>query len=533
MLRHFIFGEKAHNMDVVGNRTVPGLFDEKVDLQPDKTFLIYENDDGRIEEYTYLQFENRVNKLANALIDLGIRKNDKVAQMITNSPEFLVSWFAINKAGGVMIPVNIHYAPDELAYALNFSDSVAFITEPEFLTCYAGIKGECPNIKRNILVKADNAPKDFHLLSDLEKKYSEKRPLVTISGSDPSQILFTSGTTSRPKGVILSHGSSVYQGIATAMHFGITENERTCATLPLFHVNGQFVSVMPTMAMGGTVVLLEKFSATKYWDQIVKHKCTFMSMVPMMLRTLLAQPETGREKDHHIRCSLYALPTAKEEWESFVNRFNVKLLDGYGLSETFGICVATPLLHGQQKRHCIGLPVLGREVRIVDENDRDVSAGKVGSLVIKGEPMFSGYYKNPEATDACLKNGWFQTGDNGYSDEDGYIYFFDRSKDVIKRAGENIAAGEVERVLNDHPKIMESAVIGVPDPLRDEAVKAFVVLNKDEEMTEDEVKEWCGRYLAKFKIPSFVEFRDSLPHTSIGKVIKYVLKNESQLNEKQ
>ncbi len=326
---------------------------------------------------------------------------------------------------------------------------------------------------------------------------------------------------------MLNHRSMLYQGIVTAMAYNTTAADRSCVVLPLFHVNGQFISTIPLLTAGGTLILLEKFSATKFWRQVVRHKATLLSIVPMMLRTMLAQPPSPEDKAHCVRSSFYALATAKEEWDNFVDRFAVDLVDGYGLSETLAICTVNPVEYGVTKRHCIGLPSVGREMRIVDDEWTDVAgAGVVGNIVVKGEPIFSGYYNNPEATAECMRDGWFFTGDKGYFDEDGYIFFFDRTKEVIKRAGENIAASEVERVLNDHEKILESAVIGLPDALRDEAVKAFVVLQPGAEMTEAEVRQWVARHLAKFKVPSSVEFKDSLPHTSIGKVIKYQLKQE-------
>jgi len=244
----------------------------------------------------------------------------------------------------------------------------------------------------------------------------------------------------------------------------------------------------------------------------------------MQLRTLLAQPTHPDDADHRLRFAFYALMTTDEEWTTFENRFGVKLVEGYGLSETLGICTCNPVMHGEIRRHSVGRPVLGREVRVLGEDRRDKEANQVGRICVRGEAMFSGYYRNPEATAACMQDGWLDTGDNGYFDEQGYLYFFDRTKDIIKRAGENIAASEVERVLNEHPGILESAVIAVPDALRDEAVKAFIVLEPGMTLTEAEVRKWCASRLASFKVPSFCQFVPSLPKTSIGKIKKYLLK---------
>lgn len=303
-------------------------------------------------------------------------------------------------------------------------------------------------------------------------------------------------------------------------------NERSCVVLPLFHVNGQYVGVIPALTAGGTVVLLQSFSARRFWSQVRRHRCTFLSIVPMILRTMLAQPPEAEDDKHDVRVSFYALPTSDEEWTAFETRFNVKLIEGYGLSETLGISTSNPVVHGSTKRHCLGLPILGREMRVVDEDWNELPAGSSGAIIIRGEPMFTGYFRNEEATRACMRDGWFSTGDNGWFDEEGYLHFLDRSKDVIKRSGENIAASEVERVLNEHPAVSESAVIGVFDPLRDEAVKAYVVLRAGKAASVEELQAWCGDRLAKFKVPSFLEYRDELPKTSIGKIMKYQLRAE-------
>jgi carnitine-CoA ligase len=511
-------------MDVAGNLTVPDLLRIQVERNPDKDFLIFEDDAENVSSLTYRAFTNRVNKLANYLVQQGIKRGDKVAIMLTNSPEFLIAWFAVSMTGAVAVPVNVLYSSDELAYLLANSESAGLIIEPKFLAALRETPDAGRGVRVRVLAKSAAPVEGFALLSEIEATASDADLKVEIAPDAPVQIIYTSGTTSRPKGAILSHRSSVIQGIATAMLFGLNANDRACVTLPLFHVNAQYVGVFPTLTVGGTVVLLEVFSARKFWNQVRTHRCTAISIVPMVLRTMLSQPPREDDATHSVRFSFYALPTSSEEWEAFERRFGVTLVEGYGLTETFGICSSNPLIHSRTKRHCIGLPLLGREMRVVDDEMNDKPVGEPGHIIVRGEALFSGYYKNDEATKACMRDGWFFTGDNGKIDEDGYFHFFDRSKDVIKRAGENIAATEVERVLNDHPGILESAAIGVFDPLRDEAVKVYVVLQPGHVLTEDEVRAWCAKYLAKFKVPSFVEFRDELPKTSIGKIMKYELR---------
>ena len=520
-------------MEVSGNKTVPDLLREQVLLHHDKEFIVFEDADGQVTSWTYGVFGDCVNRLTNALIADGVQAGQTVALMVSTSPEYLMSWFAINQAGAVMVPVNVLYAADELQYLLNNSDSVGFIGEPRFLPLFHAVAKLCPSVRVKISTRTGEGTAGFRLLTDILAGPAASHQVVRVAPDAPSQIVYTSGTTSRPKGVVISHKSTLIQGISVAMLFGMTAADRSCVVLPLFHVNGQYVGVLPALTVGGTIVLLEVYSASKFWSQVRKHACTLMSIVPMLLRTMLAQPPRPDDAQHQVRFSFYALTTTDEEWDRFESRFGVKLIEGYGLSETLGICSSNPVVHGTTKRHCIGLPTLGRQMRVVDETYTDLPTDQVGRILVRGEAMFSGYYKNTDATAACMRDGWFDTGDNGSIDNDGYVHFFDRSKDVIKRAGENIAATEVERVLNEHPKILESAVIAVPDPLRDEAVKAFVVLRPGETMTEEEVREWCAGHLAKFKVPSFCEFRPSLPHTSIGKIMKYVLKMEERNASKQ
>ena len=520
-------------MEVSGTQSIPDLLQEKVRLHPDKDFVVFEGADGRVTPLTYAAFGERVNRLANALTADGLQAGQTVALMVSTSPEFLISWFAINQAGAVMVPVNVFYAADELQYLLNNSDSVGFISEPKFIQLFNEVQAICPGVRIKVSTRAADGLAGFRLLPDILANTPSTCHITRVPPDAPSQIVYTSGTTSRPKGVVISHTSSLVQGISVAMLFGMTPSDRCCVVLPLFHVNGQYVGVMPTLTVGGTIVLLEQYSATNYWSQVRSHRCTLMSIVPMLLRTMLAQPARADDAQHNVRFSFYALPTTDDEWDQFERRFGVKLVEGYGLSETLGICSSNPVVHGTTKRHCIGLPTLGRQMRVVDDSYADLPHDQVGRILVRGGAMFSGYYKNQEATDACLRDGWLDTGDNGSVDSDGYFHFFDRSKDVIKRAGENIAATEVERVLNEHPKVAESAVIAVPDPLRDEAIKAFVVLREGETMSEEELRAWCARHLAKFKVPSFYEFRPSLPHTSIGKIMKYVLKMEERNASKQ
>jgi crotonobetaine/carnitine-CoA ligase len=248
----------------------------------------------------------------------------------------------------------------------------------------------------------------------------------------------------------------------------------------------------------------------------------------MQVRTLLAQPPSEEDANHELRRVFYAINVSDEEKQNFEQRFNLELINGYGLSEALTIVTMTPVF-GPKRWPSIGLPQQDREVKIVDGEGQEVPRGHVGEIAVRGVPgttIMKGYYKNPEATAETIKDGWLHTEDNGYMDEAGYVYFVDRKKDMIKRSGENVSASEVENVLSNHPNIVEVGVLGVPDPIRDEAVKAFIVLDEPDTLTEEDITDYCKDRLANFKVPTIIEFRESLPKTSVGKVEKKTLRAE-------
>jgi len=522
-------------MDIIGNRTLRWLVEMKADAFADREFIVFEDRVGNVHRYTYREFNEQVDKYATILHNLGIKKDDKVNVHLLNSPEYLFSWFALAKLGAVMIPTNVLCAPFEMEYFINFSDCVAIITEPSYMDMYGSIVDKCPRVKHIVLARTSPLYPNQKLypnaliIQDMLKDTVPSVPQVKIDPEDDLMMLFTSGTTSRPKAVQLTHANAIFAGIFGAQGYKVVPEDCHFMVLPLFHVNAQFISVMPTLTAGATLVMAEQFSASKYMEQVRRHKVTTASLVAATAKMILAQP--GHELDGHnnFRLIMYAIAIPDEQWIEFETRFKVKLSDLWGMTETLAETTMNPV-DLEMKRNCIGLPRLGNEMKVVDEQGSEVPPGTLGEIVVQGVPgrtLMKGYYKNPEATAQTIRDGWLYTGDNGYMDEDGYFHFVDRKKDMIKRGGENVAAVEVEYVISLHPKVQEVAVVGVPDPIRDEAIMALVVLEGGETCTEEEIINFCKERLAKFKVPSFVEFKKSFPKTSIGKIQKNLLRKEA------
>ncbi len=517
-------------MDLIGDRTLRDLLEEKLALCPDREFLIFEDRDGNVERYTYREFDARVNQVANGLLAEGIQQDEKVVVHLPNSSALLLTWFALAKIGAVMVPTNTANTAAEMEYVINFSDATTIVTEAGLMEMFGKALPRCPGIRRVFAARAAHPVPGARLWDELWRGRATTLPPIRLLNESPVEILFTSGTTARPKGVMLTHANCLWSGERASKQIRLAPGERTLTALPCFHVNAQSISILSTLTVGATLILLELYSATKFWEQVRSHRANAVSLVPALMRTIAAQPPRPTDADHSLRVVFYAINCTDKEKAEFEERFGVELLNGYGLTEAMTIVTMAPI-DGNRKWPSIGLPALDRQVKIVDDLGHEVERGQVGELIVRGVPgrtIMKGDYKNPEATAATVKDGWLRTGDNASMDAAGYVYFFDRKKDVIKRSAENVSASEVEQALMEHAGILECAVIGVPDAIKDEAVKAFVVPRPGVALTVDEVLAHCAGRLAKFKIPQVVEIRDALPKTSIGKIEKKVLRQQEQ-----
>ena len=519
---------------MIGSRNLRLALEQKAQALPDKTFLVFEDQDERTYSYSYGQFDQMVNRTANALIAMGVKKGDKVNLHLTNRPEFLFFWYATAKIGAVMVPTNPLSPPDELSYPVRHSESVVCVTQPDLLPAVEAIRESCPDVRQVVLCGADEAPSGVTSFSELIEGQPDELRQVPLEPDDEAAILYTSGTTSRPKGVLVTHANYLYVGEVVSKLMRLAPNDRHLVTLPLFHGNAQYYSFMSALVVGASIALMPRFSASRFMKQAIGYECTVTSLFASPIRMVLAQPRDPAERDNRLRLVIFAQNVTESQLDEWHERFGAPLMQIYGMTETVGQPLANPLDYTRDNM-TMGMVTLGYECRVVDGQGNDVPRGTPGELLVSGRPgwtIMKGYFKNPEATAETIQDGWLRTGDIVDVNEDGYLRFVDRAKDMIKRGGENVAAGEVEAVIKRHPAVADAAVIGVPDAIRDESIKAFVILKEGQTATEEEVVEFCKSRLSKFRVPELVEFRADFPHTSVGKTQKHILRQEELAKRK-
>ncbi len=535
--------------DIVGNETLRDLWQSVVERKGRRHFLTFQNRVGDVFEYTYAAFDEDVNRIANVFLDLGIEKGDHVALHLHSSPEFLMCLFGLAKIGAVAVPINEQYLADEAEYILENSDAICVVVEPLFYETYqellarghyfpkgvvvarAGTESPRSNIDfSSIYTPLGTVEEGQQGIYDFWMMRCEQSAILRdsceLASDDPVQIIYTSGTTSRPKGVVLTHANMVFSGLYGDWEVSLRGSDRVLTSMPACHSNFQLAALMPVITAGASLIIIEKYSATRFMKQIRHYKATVIQCVAMMLRTLLLQPVDPEEKNHCVREVLYFIPITDAEKEEFEQRFNMRIMNTYGSTESIGWAITDPPV-GARNWPSVGRAGLGYKARICDMNDNELPPGEVGEIQIKGErgrSVMLEYYNNPEATENTFSiDGWLKTGDQGYQDDNGWFYFVDRKVNMVKRSGENISTTELEEILEQHPAIAEAAVIGVPDPIRDQAIKAFVRFAPGESMTLAEVEQYCKDHMASFKVPTFYEVVEDFPRTCSMKIEKKLL----------
>src|SRR3990167_3695561 len=475
----------------------------------------------RDQPISFLALSDNVFKLANGLLTLGIKKSDKAAIYLPNNPEYIYSYLALFSLGATVVPLDYMLTEDELASCLSHCQGKLLIAKEKDSLSLENLKKRVPSLE-NIIILGESKS-NFKSFQDV---LNSARPLpveIEIDDHDPALIMYTSGTTGSPKGILLNYRH--LDGSPKAMEYfvDLTDKDVKISALPLSHSAG-LIYIQNCICYGITLVLMERFQPLEFLKNIQKYRVTCFHLVPSMYYAILNLKEFESFDLSSLRwLVVFGAPSDPHSLRRFQQYCpKAHLLNGWGLTETCPPNTVIPL--GSKKIESVGKPAPWVEIKIVGDQDNELPQGQVGEIVIRGWVVMEGYYKDPEATAEVIRNGWFHSGDLGRFDEEGFLYIAGRKKDMIKVSGEIVYSFEVENVLLKHPAIQEAAVVGMSDQLRGEIIKAFVVSKKALEVKPEDIRSFCRQHLAHFKVPHEVEFRDSLPKTPSGKIQKERLK---------
>ena len=496
--------------------TLGHLLTEKAERNKGKTFLLFED-----QAFTFDAFEAKACQVANALARLGIQKGDKIGVLMPNCPEYLFVWFGIAKAGAVMVPFNIEWKGEILSYILSHSDARGVIAQQDLLP---QLNDALADRKLDFYVVRSDAstplPENSLALEDFFTG-PDTFSSPDIAPEDPFQIMYTSGTTGRSKGVLRSHEYVMLRALRALRVFGYTPEDIFYTALPLYHGNAQNLTTLPALFINAKMALGVRFSASRFWEDIRKHKATTFNYIGAMIAILYKAPPKDLDGHHHVRFARGAGAPA-DIIPDFEKRFNMMIVESYGTTEGGSINNQPD----NRKIGAMGRPPYYNEAKVVDDEGNDLPPGKIGEMIIRPtdpSEVWVEYYKEPDATSEKMKDGWFRSGDLAMVDEDGFFFFKGRKKDAIRRRGENVSAQEVEMVIDRHPAVMESSVFGVPSELSEEDIMAAVVLKDGETLSPEALIEYCQENMARFMVPRYIEFMAELPKTPTFRTEKYKL----------
>lgn len=498
--------------------SIPELLQQCVQHYADKPALIYKD-----QEISFARLADQVGRYTAVLQQAGIAKGDKVGFQLPNGPEAVYCYLACFCAGAVGVPLDFMLKGDEIRSCLEHAEAKLFICRPRGSADPGQLRDELPALETVLTVGREQlVESDINTLA--AKAGPEYRPVATAD-SDPALIMYTSGTTGKPKGILLNTRHLTGSPAAMKHFVDLTDRDVKLAAIPFSHIGG-FIYIQNCIHFGITLVIMDRFQPFEFLANVERYRVTCFHIVPPMYNALLTLKEIERFDLSSLRwVVVFGAPSSPD----ILNRFhqfipNAKLLNGWGMTETTPPNTVTPL--DSDNIRSVGKPAPHCEIRIVDEDDRECTAGTIGEIVISGWIVMDGYYKDPEETARVLRDGWLHTGDLGRFDDDGFLYIVGRKKDMIKVAGQIVYAPEVEAALLKHPQIAEAAVVGADDQLKGEAVRAFVVLHEDADIDADAVREYCRAHLANFKVPQTITIKDELPKNRTGKIDKAALKEQ-------
>lgn len=504
-------------------RVLGELIEDRVKRNGDKIFLRFKD-----QNFSYREIDRFSNRCAHAFMNLGIAKGDKVSIMLPNRPEYLYIWFGLAKIGAVEVPVNTSYKGEFLRHIVDQSDSRVFVVAEEFLDRLKLIENDLNKLEKVVVLGDLQRQKigqfKIPMMGWEEFFNNSEAPVdVVVHPWDPISIIYTSGTTGLSKGALGSHNFWIVCAEKMLEYRDGKKEDIYLTFLPLYHFNAQVLTTVTVLIAEAQMVLLDRFSASRFWDELRHYGATQFNYLGAVMPILAKQPGKKDDADNPARIALGAgCPQAV--MDEVEKRFGIKCLEGFGMTE-IGIPIHVRV--DDRRRGSCGKPMDIYEVKLFNDFDEEVPTGEIGEIVFRPLApfvMMSEYYNMPEKTLEAFRNLWFHTGDLARKDEDGYFYFVDRKKDALRRRGENISSFEVERAINNHPKVLESAAVAVQSELAEDEVKICVVLKPGETLTPEELIRYANDRMPYFAVPRYVEFMESLPKTPTERVQKYLLK---------
>jgi carnitine-CoA ligase len=510
----------------IQDRTFHRLLLDKAARNGARDFLRFED-----RRYSYAETERLTRVMANRFRELGVGHGSHVATLMNNCPELLFAYFALVRLGAVVVPVNTASRGDILVYYLEQSRSTMLLAEQALVERFQTVRARLPELRQ--LIVFDEGGSGIEPADALDFRallHGSDAPFDSPARfCDLSHISYTSGTTGPSKGNMATHAHTIAQGKAVAEAYGYRSDDVLFTCLPLLHGNALLACVVPAIWADATVALSRRFSASAFWGEVRRLEATQFNLLGAMVNIVWSQPESPADREHRVRqCMVVPIPT--DFYEAFERRFGLTFTSLYALTD-FGMAALKGPEAPRAKLGAAGLPAPGMRIRIVDEDDMPLPPGEVGEIVLRSdEPWFAplGYYDMPEATLAAWRNLWFHTGDRGYLDADGWLYFVDRKKDAIRRRGQNISSYEVEQILLRHPAVQDVAIYAVRSEMSEDEVMATVVLKPGGRADERELIAFCQENMSYFMVPRYLEFRDDMPRTASEKVQKYKLREEAE-----
>lgn len=497
--------------------TTKDLINVNAEEYPDTPFLNFHD-----EIVTYQELNERTDAFANYLLENGVKKGDAVSFMMINSPQFFYVLLGAQKIGAMAVPISCWWQASEVEYLLNDCKPKVLVVDPEYEKIVSSIKNKIPSVERvvmNALSTMDLDP-SHESLDEIIRKFAGELVLdIPPQEEDVAAVMYTSGTTGKPKGVMITHKNILFASRIKTEHVPVYPGERILCVLPLFHSGGLHDLALPCIYRGTTIVLRQKFSASEFWECVEKYEVNGFYIVPTMWNILLKAPEASNVDTRSLRMGLSgAAPIPPEQLQECEDRFHIPILEAYGSTENTGGITANKA--ECRKTGSVGIAFDGIEVKIFDPDGNALKTGEIGEIVVRGDTVMKGYFNGPEITAETIKHGWLCTGDVGYLDGEGFLYIVDRIKDMIIRGGVNIYPKELEHVISAYPSVDAVAVIPEPHETYGQVVKACLILKRGETTSEQEILDFCSEKMASYKVPEIFVFRESLPRNALGKVIK-------------